>query len=134
MKPFLFALTLCATLLAPAASPAQAPAPQHKPAASRPATAANRPSLLNPALLTAKAPADFKARFTTSAGDFIVEVHRDWAPLGADRFYNLTRNGYFTNAAFFRVVPGFVVQFGLSANPAVTKVWDQATIHDDPVV
>jgi peptidyl-prolyl cis-trans isomerase A (cyclophilin A) len=70
----------------------------------------------------------------TTAGDVAVEVHRDWAPLGADRFYNLVRYGYFTNAAFFRVVPKFVVQFGLSANPAVNRVWDHATIHDDPVV
>ena len=93
-----------------------------------------RPSLLNPASLTAKAPAVFKAKFTTTAGDFVVEVHRDWAPLGADRFYNLVRYGYFTNAAFFRVVPGFVVQFGLSADPAVNKVWHDATIQDDPVI
>jgi len=90
--------------------------------------------LLNPASLKAKAPAVFKARFTTTAGDFVVEVHRDWAPLGADRFYNLVRYGYFTNASFFRVVPGFVVQFGLSADPAVNKVWHTATIPDDPVV
>ena len=82
----------------------------------------------------AKAPAVFKAKFTTTAGDFVVEVHRDWAPLGADRFYNLVRYGYFTNAAFFRVVPGFVVQFGLSANPAVNKVWHDAKIQDDPVM
>ena len=63
----------------------------------------------------------------------MVEVHRDCAPLGADRFYNLVKNGYFTNAAFFRVVPGFMVQFGLSANPAVNKVWESANIKDDPV-
>ncbi len=90
--------------------------------------------MLNPASLKAKAPAVFKAKFTTTAGDFVVEVHRDWAPLGADRFYNLVRYGYFTNASFFRVVPGFVVQFGLSADPAVNKVWHTATIPDDPVV
>jgi len=75
----------------------------------------------------------FKAQFTTTKGDFVVEVHRDWAPLGADRFYNLVRNGFFTNAAFFRVVKGFVVQFGLSANPAVNKAWESAKIVDDPV-
>ena len=92
------------------------------------------PSLLKPALFTAKAPAVFKAKFTTTAGDFVVEVHRDWAPLGADRFYNLVRGGYFTNAAFFRVVQGFVVQFGLSADPKVNKVWSVANIKDDPVV
>jgi peptidyl-prolyl cis-trans isomerase A (cyclophilin A) len=105
-----------------------------KSGAAHAAAARQRPSLLNPASLKAKAPAVFKAKFTTTAGDFVVEVHRDWAPLGADRFYNLVRYGYFTNAAFFRVVPGFVVQFGLSANPAVNKVWDAAKIKDDPVL
>jgi peptidyl-prolyl cis-trans isomerase A (cyclophilin A) len=93
-----------------------------------------RPSLTNPASLKAKAPAVFKAQFTTTAGDFVVEVHRDQAPLGADRFYNLVKNGFFTNAAFFRVVPGFIVQFGLSANPAVNKAWMSANIKDDPVM
>jgi len=133
MKPFLLMLTLCVTLLAPGLSGAQATSTRPKPAASRPSAAGPRPSLLNPASLTARAPADFKAKFTTSAGDFVVEVHRDWAPIGADRFYNLVRRGYFTNASFFRVVPGFVVQFGLSADPAVNKVWEQAKIQDDPV-
>ena len=85
-------------------------------------------------MLNAKAPADFKVSFTTTAGDFVVEVHRDWAPLGADRFYNLVRHGFFTNASFFRVVPNFVVQFGLNADPAVNKAWADADIKDDPVV
>lgn len=125
MKSLLLCIVLSAPLLA------QAPA--HKSTTPRPHSAAPAASLLNPASLHAKAPAVFKARFTTTAGDFIVEVHRDWAPLGADRFYNLVRHGYFTNAAFFRVVPGFVVQFGLSANPAVNKAWKDADIHDDPV-
>ena len=133
MKPILSGFTLCAILLAPVLSPAQAPSSRPKPAASRPSAAGPRPSLLNPASLTAKAPADFKANFTTSAGDFVVEVHRDWAPQGADRFYNLVRRGFFTNASFFRVVPGFVVQFGLNADPAINKVWEQARIQDDPV-
>ena len=90
-------------------------------------------SLLNPASLTARAPAEFKVGFTTSAGDFVIEVHRDWAPMGADRFYNLVRRGFFTNASFFRVVPGFVVQFGLNADPALNHVWERAKIQDDPV-
>jgi peptidyl-prolyl cis-trans isomerase A (cyclophilin A) len=132
MNAKLSALALCASLLAATAMQSQAPA-AHKAPASKTAATAQRPSLLNPASLTAKAPAEFKARFTTSAGDFVVEVHRDWAPLGADRFYNLVRRGFFTNASFFRVVPGFVVQFGLSANPAINRVWDEAKIHDDPV-
>ncbi len=132
MKAILTAIALSASLLAAA----QTPAPK-APAKTTPihhATAAPRPSLLKPETLHAKAPAVFKARFTTTAGDFVVEVHRDWAPLGADRFYNLVKNGYFTNASFFRVVPGFVVQFGLSPNPAYNKVWKDANIQDDPVL
>jgi peptidyl-prolyl cis-trans isomerase A (cyclophilin A) len=88
---------------------------------------------MNPASLRAKAPEVFKAQFTTTKGDFVIEVHRDWAPIGADRFYNLVKNGFFTNAAFFRVIPGFMVQFGLNANPAVSKAWENANLKDDPV-
>ncbi len=112
-----------------------AQAPASKSAASKGAAhpAAARPSLTNPASLRAKAPELFKVEFTTTKGDIIAEVHRDWAPLGADRFYNLVKNGFFNNAAFFRVVPNFVVQFGLNANPAVNKAWENATIKDDPV-
>ena len=130
MKTILSAVILCATLAGSGATWARAVHPRPRTKARSTAT---RPSLLNPASLTARAPADFKARFTTSAGDFTIEVHRDWAPLGADRFYNLVRRGFFTNASFFRVVPGFVVQFGLGPDPAVNKVWDKATIQDDPV-
>src|SRR5271165_3808207 len=132
MKAILSSVVLCA-ILACAPSRAQAPATSHNAAASKPAAAAPHPSLLNPASLNARAPAEFKVNFTTTAGDFVVDVHRDWAPLGADRFYNLVRRGFFTNAAFFRVVPGFVVQFGLNADPAVNKAWHDANIHDDPV-
>lgn len=91
------------------------------------------PALLHPATLTAKAPDVFNVQFTTTKGDFVVEVTRAWAPLGADRFYNLVKHGFFTDAAFFRVVPGFIVQFGLSADPGVNKVWHSANIKDDPV-
>ncbi|MGA7919328.1 MAG: peptidylprolyl isomerase [Candidatus Acidiferrales bacterium] len=91
------------------------------------------PALMHPATLTAKAPDQYEVTFKTTAGDFVVQVTRAWAPLGADRFYNLARHGFFTDAAFFRVVPGFVIQFGLSANPAVNKVWDTAKIKDDGV-
>jgi peptidyl-prolyl cis-trans isomerase A (cyclophilin A) len=96
------------------------------------APAFNR-QLLHPALLKAKAPDSFKVRFTTTKGDFVIEVHRDWAPLGADRFYNLVKNGFYNNESFFRVVPGFVVQFGLSPFPTVTGAWQDAFIQDDPV-
>jgi peptidyl-prolyl cis-trans isomerase A (cyclophilin A) len=89
--------------------------------------------LLHPATLTAKAPESFQVKFTTTKGDFVVQVTRAWAPLGADRFYNLVTHGFFTDAAFFRNVPGFIVQFGLNANPAVNKVWQNANIKDDKV-
>ena len=90
------------------------------------------PALLHPATLTAKAPETFDVKFTTTKGDFVVQVTRAWAPLGADRFYNLVKHGFFSDAAFFRVVPGFIIQFGLSADPAVNKVWRSANIKDDP--
>ena len=86
-----------------------------------------------PRRLPPKLPISIEATFKTTAGDFVVQVTRAWAPLGADRFYNLVKHGYFTDASFFRVVPGFVVQFGLSANPELNKVWSKAAIKDDPV-
>ncbi len=89
--------------------------------------------LTNPAALTAQAPAAYKVKFDTSKGAFVVEVHRDWAPLGADRFYNLVKNGFFNNARFFRVISGFMVQFGINADPKVSAVWRDANINDDPV-
>jgi peptidyl-prolyl cis-trans isomerase A (cyclophilin A) len=91
------------------------------------------PALLHPSTLKATAPDEYEVTFKTTAGDFVVKVTRAWAPLGADRFYNLVRHGFFSNAAFFRVVPGFVVQFGLNANPAVNAAWEKAYIKDDPV-
>src|SRR5580704_11366576 len=89
--------------------------------------------LTNPAALNAPAPAVYKAKFDTSKGAFEVEVHRDWAPAGADRFYNLVKNGFFDNARFFRVISGFMVQFGIHGDPAVSAQWRQARIPDDPV-
>jgi peptidyl-prolyl cis-trans isomerase A (cyclophilin A) len=96
------------------------------------ATPAFAQSLTNPAALTAQAPADYKVKFDTSKGDFVVEVHRDWAPLGADRFYNLVKNGFFNDARFFRVISGFMVQFGISGDPKVAAAWRDASIADDP--
>src|SRR5271167_1267935 len=111
-----------------------APAGQASPA-TQPRTThmTSDPALLHPATLHAKAPDTYQVKFTTTKGDFIVQVTRAWAPLGADRFYNLVKHGFFTDAAFFRVVPGFIIQFGLSANPAVNNVWQNANIPDDPV-
>jgi len=99
-----------------------------------PATAlAQKPSLKNPASLNEKAPAAYKVRFDTSAGVFVVEVTRDWAPLGADRFYNLVKNGFYDDARFFRAISGFMVQFGIHADPAVSAAWRNARIGVDPV-
>ena len=90
-------------------------------------------ALLKPASLNAKAPATYTVEFTTTAGRFDVAVQRSLAPRGADRFYNLVRAHFFDGVEFFRVVPGFVVQFGISGFPAVSTAWQQATIPDDPV-
>ncbi|MEM9020581.1 MAG: peptidylprolyl isomerase [Planctomycetota bacterium] len=86
--------------------------------------------------MTQTAPDRYKAHFHTTAGDFVIEVTRDWAPLGADRFYNLVNNGYYDGNRFFRVVPGFVVQWGMHGDPAVNQAWRTqrgARIQDDEV-
>src|SRR5690348_12410004 len=96
------------------------------------ATASGGPSLLHPASLHAKAPKTFSARFKTTKGTFVVKVTRSWAPRGADRFYNLVRNHFYDNQPLFRVVSGFVVQWGISMKPPIAKAWKHATIKDDP--
>jgi len=82
---------------------------------------------------SATAPPDFKVKFDTSRGPFVVEVHRDWAPLGVDRFYELVKGGFYDDARFFRIVPGFVVQWGLNKDPKVSAEWREKPIQDDPV-
>jgi peptidyl-prolyl cis-trans isomerase A (cyclophilin A) len=129
----------------PAKKPAtgQAPTPA-KPAAPRPAGARGRASaaptaaaklarLKNPAGLKEMAPPTYNAAFNTTAGPFVVQVHRDWAPKAADRFYNLVKNGFFDGDGFFRVVPNFMVQFGIHGTPSVQSAWVDANITDDPV-
>jgi len=93
----------------------------------------NRAALMKPAGLKERAPNVFKARFDTTAGIFVIEAHADWAPRGADRFYNLVKNGYYDGCRFFRVVPGFVVQFGINGDAAIQRNWTNATIPDDKV-
>jgi peptidyl-prolyl cis-trans isomerase A (cyclophilin A) len=90
-------------------------------------------NLKNPSTLKERAPAVYKAKFDTSAGVFVIEVHSDWAPNGADRFYNLVKNGFYDNCRFFRVVPGFMVQFGINGDPSIQRNWVNATIPDEPV-
>jgi peptidyl-prolyl cis-trans isomerase A (cyclophilin A) len=90
-------------------------------------------NLGNPAALNEQAPPVYKVNVDTSRGRFVLEVHRDWAPLGADRFYNLVKNGFYDNDRFFRVISGFMVQFGVNGDPKVSAVWREARIKDDPV-
>jgi len=90
------------------------------------------PGLRDPSQAKEQAPDRFRARFETTKGDFVVEVRRDWAPHGADRFYNLVNVGFFDGAYFFRVVEGFVAQFGLNGDTRVDGPWREATIPDDP--
>lgn len=96
-------------------------------------TGVNMEILLNPEKLTQKAPKYFKVLFTTTKGNFVVEVEREWAPHGADRFYNLVKNGFYNDVAFFRVIKGFVAQFGINGNPMISQKWLNATIPDDEV-
>ena len=96
----------------------------------------SKAKLRTPAQLTENAPATFKAHFDSSQGPFVIEVHRNWAPNGADRFYNLVKNGFYDDVRFFRVIKTprpFMVQFGISGDPALNKVWSPARIQDDPV-
>jgi peptidyl-prolyl cis-trans isomerase A (cyclophilin A) len=131
MKPFL-AVLFGATILAGCLW-AGVGAPSQKPPTGKASPAGSRASLLNPATLKAQAPDVYKVKFNTAKGDFVVQVTRAWSPLGADRFFNLVKNRFYDGAAFFRIVPGFVVQFGLSPDPAVSKAWREAKIGDDPV-
>jgi peptidyl-prolyl cis-trans isomerase A (cyclophilin A) len=122
----------------PPPPPAAPPLAAENPAPSKPAEppappAASTPPALDPGKLTEKAPAKYKAKFTTTKGDFVIEVHRDSAPQGADRFYNLVKAGYFDGTRFFRVIKGFMVQWGIHGEPAVNATWREARIKDDPV-
>jgi peptidyl-prolyl cis-trans isomerase A (cyclophilin A) len=129
----------CRRAETPAPSPAPtavagtpAPAPTAVPTATPAATAAGA-ALLDPSRATERAPARFLVRFQTTKGPFVVEVTRAWAPRGADRFYNLVRAGYYDDVAFFRVIEGFMVQFGINGDPRVNAAWREARIPDDPV-
>lgn len=113
------------------------------PAAGQPASTqpALQPAPFDKALLmnpndpafSAQAPDTATVKFSTSRGDVVIELYRDWAPLGVDRFYNIAKAGLFDQAAFFRIVPDFIVQFGIPADPEVAGKWGEARIKDDPV-
>jgi peptidyl-prolyl cis-trans isomerase A (cyclophilin A) len=115
------AATKSATKAAPKSTTAAKAAPKAAPAMD----------LLKPSTVKGSAPSVFRAKLTTTKGDVIIEVHKAWAPAGADRFYNLVRAGYFTDSAFFRVVSGFMAQFGISARPEVNKIWSNQNLIDD---
>jgi peptidyl-prolyl cis-trans isomerase A (cyclophilin A) len=147
MKKISFALSvlmLAAGCTRKPAQPSQEVTTQPSPAVSAPApaaaaqapvapgAAADQSALLSPEKATEQAPAVFRAKFSTTKGDFTVEVHREWAPRGADRFYNLVKIGYFDDIAFFRAIQGFMVQFGIHGSPAVSAKWREANIPDDP--
>ena len=100
-----------------------------KPAPPKPASAALR----NPAALKETAPATYNVNFVTTAGTFVLQVNRAWAPKGADRFYNLVKHGYYNDSRFFRVIPNFMAQFGINGDPKLQDVWREANITDDPV-
>jgi len=141
----LFALLACAKP-APAAPvaielPPVAPdpsaarhAPNIVPVTPVPPAVTDHRALLDPSLATARAPDVFRARFRTTQGDFVVEVHRDWSPHCADRFYNLVRIGFYDGTRFFRVIDGFMVQWGIHGDPAVSAAWRDAQAQDDPHV
>jgi peptidyl-prolyl cis-trans isomerase A (cyclophilin A) len=126
-----------------AEAPVQPKVETPAPASAQPEASVNAPveaphkgydrALLRAALLKDKAPETFQVKFATTRGDFVVTVNRAWAPIGADRFYNLVKHRFFDNASFFRVVPGFVVQFGISAYPPVAAAWEKANLQDEPV-
>jgi peptidyl-prolyl cis-trans isomerase A (cyclophilin A) len=130
----MIAALACIIALPAKESVSQEAQPKSGSAPHKSTAAAYQRVLLRPALLTAKAPATYKVKFVTTKGDFVIEVTRDWAPIGADRFYNLVRHHFYDNASFFRVHPKFVVQWGISAYPPVTAAWERAPIKDDPVV
>ena len=93
-----------------------------------------RDPLLRPAQFSDTAPPRFAVRFETTAGAFVVDVHRAWAPLGADRFYNLAKAGYYDDTRIYRVVPGFMAQFGIHGDPFIHRAWARSLLRDDPVV
>lgn len=119
---------------AKSAAKQRAKAPAGRGTAAAPGlSAAAKAKLKNPAALKDVAPAEFRASFDTSAGPFVVLVRKSWAPKGADRFYNLVKYGFFDGTRFFRVVPNFMVQFGINGDPAIQRPWRDADITDDPV-
>jgi peptidyl-prolyl cis-trans isomerase A (cyclophilin A) len=118
----------------PAAPPKdKEPAKETTPPKETAAPAAAAGDFSDPSKLTAKAPEKFKAKFETTKGTFVIAVERMYSPNGVDRFYNLVKSGYFKDVVFFRVIAGFMAQFGIHGDPKVSAKWRDANIQDDPV-
>ena len=133
MKKTILTLSLalsCGSVLA--ATSHAADSSKKKKEAKPAATRGDRMALLAPEKATEKAPDGFKVRFKTTKGDFVVAVTRAWSPLGADRFFNAVKVGYYDDAAFFRAISGFMVQFGINGSPEVNAKWREVRIQDDP--
>ncbi len=113
--------------------PESAAAPPAAPTSSAPLASTVHPDLLDPSKASTKAPDLYKAKFSTTKGDFVIEVHRSWAPNGADRFYNLVKMGFYDDTRLFRAINGFMVQFGITGDGLVNGKWQNASISDDPV-
>src|SRR5580700_8586828 len=118
--PPAFVLPPATATAATTAAVSAAPGP---PKPSGPLASALHPALLDPSKASETAPATFKAKFTTTKGDFVVTTHRDWSPNGADRFYNLVKMGFYDDTRFFRAIDGFMVQFGINGDPMVSSKW-----------
>ena len=121
-KQALLVLLLSTAAFAQTATKSTAPAKS----AAKAAPAASNGDLLNPASLNRTAPAVSRVKLATTKGDIVIELTRAWSPRGVDRFYNLVRAGFFTDCPFYRVMPNFMAQFGISARPEVTKAWSNA--------
>jgi peptidyl-prolyl cis-trans isomerase A (cyclophilin A) len=133
--PYPRAVAAALVVLAACRSPEEEKPARPQPSASASAATVlpSRDVLLDPEAPTPRAPDLFKARFVTSKGDFLVEVRREWAPRGVDRFYRLAKAGFFDDARFFRVIDQSLVEFGISGEPALSAKWQKATFKDDPV-
>ena len=129
-----FALLVAASLAGSCGGgePKEEAAPPEASAQAEQAALDEASPLLTPAALTDTAPATYRVRFETSVGALVVQVNRAWSPNGADRFYNLVKNGYYDDTRFYRVVEGFMAQFGLKGTPRIDQAWRDVTFPDDP--
>jgi peptidyl-prolyl cis-trans isomerase A (cyclophilin A) len=120
---FLKASAVAISLIALSACKKEAPAPE---------TTTNEPKTITAVPMDETAPETFKVRFETTKGPIVVEAHRSWSPLGVDRFYTLVNSGYYDGTRFFRVVKGFMAQFGINGDPKLSTAWRERRIADDP--